>query len=576
LTAKRQKGKRSFPYGERVAGFKLFASDGFDSPRSLSNQWKMFNSDFFDRQLYLEIFEKRVKSLKDGYRQNIALIGNKDIGKTSIVLHFLNQFTDPLILPIYVELGPELSCNQFIHKFIGALLYNFLENSNLARNEDIDFLISKAEKFIPKTTNAIKAVLGSFKRRNKESIFIQLLSICDIVYSETGKFCIVIFDEFHHLGNLGIKHIYKQFSKMLMIQKKVLYIIISSAKFKAKKILSSNLALLFGNFENLTLEEFDLETTEKFLTSRLAYMRIEKSLVDFLINFTGSSPLYLKIITDFLLKQPTPINKSKVAEIIQDLLFVESGILNQRFNNYLSQLSNLKLLPDYQELLYRIADGHNRLRDIASSLHKPKSQVLSRLNLLLEYDLLDRSGDFFVICDRVFSFWLRFVYKYRLNYLSFDKEEQKRNFRIKIEDIINQFILGNKKSVLERTIEVLRLFEDDLIRMRAKKIRLSHFREVKPLIFVHCRLHEGLLARSKDTLWIMAIKHDNLTEEDIVDFSNQCQRFRYTKPQRKVIITNDDIHTNVRLKAMEAKILTWNLDDLNFILDLYDRPRIVP
>ncbi|KPK43013.1 MAG: hypothetical protein AMJ78_00125 [Omnitrophica WOR_2 bacterium SM23_29] len=537
----------------------------------------MEKADFFDRKIYLDILEKRIKAIKEGYRQNIAIISDKDVGKTSVVLHFLNRFTDPMILPVYLQLSPEYSREQFVRKFIGVLLYNFLENSNIARNEDLDFLISKANNFIPKTIETIKTVLASLKKRNRENIFFQLLSLCDTLNVETGKICVVFFDEFHHLGELGIKHIYKQFSKMLMIQKNALYIILSSAKFKAKKILTSHLALLFGNFEIIELQPFDLKTTDEFLRSRLSHLQIQKCLIDFLIHFTGGNPLYLKIIIDSLTKMPGPISKEKMSEIIQDLLFVESGVLNQRFNNYLKSLfANFKLAQDYQTLLYLIADGQNRLKDIAASLHKPKTQILTRLNLLLEYDIIAKSGDFFIICDRVFGFWLRFVYREKVDSLTFNTEEQKKNFRIKIEERIDQFILSNQKSVMERATELLRLFENELIQMRTKKIRLAHFRELKPLNFVRSRLNEGLIGRSKDSLWIMAIKPSALTEDDIIDFANQCRRFRYAKPQKKVIITNCGIDTNVRLKAMEEKVLTWDLDDLNLILDLYNKPRVIP
>ncbi|MFC1658326.1 ATP-binding protein [Candidatus Omnitrophota bacterium] len=536
----------------------------------------MQKRDFFDRKTYLEVLEKRVKAIKEGYRQNIAIIGDKDMGKTSIVLHFLNHFSDPLILPLYLELRAEFSARQFARKFIGTLLYNFLENSNIKRSDDIDFLISKAESFIPKTTEAIKVILASRKGRQRENIFIQLLSLCDILHAETGKFCVIIFDEFHHLGTMGIRQVYQHFSKMLMIQKNVLYIILSSAKFKAKKVLSSNLALLFGNFETIELAPFDLRTTQDFIESKLTHAVISKSLVDFLIHFTGGCPLYLKIISDILLQADEPVSKEKLAEIIQDLMFVESGILNQRFNNYLKSLfANSKLVPEYQELLHLIADGHNRLKDIAACLRRSKTLIVSRLNLLLEYDVVAKSGDFFFICDRVFGFWLRFVYHKKLNSLTFDTEKQKKNFRIKIEGMIEQFVSANRKSVGERTLELLRLFEDELIQIRTKKIRLTHFREVKTLKFLHSRLDVGLLGRSKHSLWVMAVKSDILTEDDIIDFARQCHRLRYAKPQRKVIITNSSIDTNVRLKAMEERVLTWNLDDLNQILDLYNKPRII-
>lgn len=537
----------------------------------------MSKPDFFDRKNYLDILEKRVKAIKDGYRHNVAIISDKDIGKTSVILNFLNRFTDPMILPIYLELRAEYSREQFVRKFIGVLLYNFLENSNISRNEDLDFLIAKASRFIPRTIESIKTILSSLKKRNNENTFIQLLSLCDILNAETGKICVIFFDEFHYLGELGIKHIYKQFSKMLMIQKNALYIILSSAKFKAKKILTSHLALLFGNFEIIEMRPFDLKTTEEFLISRLSHLQIQKCLIDFLNHFTGGNPLYLKIIIDSLTNIHCVITKEIMSKIIQDLLFVESGILNQRFNSYLKSLfMNLRLAQEYRTLLYLIANGQNKLKDLAISLHKPKKQVLLRLNQLLEYDIIAKSGDFFIICDRVFGFWLRFVYRWKMDSLTFDTEEQEKRFRIKIEEKINQFISANQKSVTKRMSELLRLFENELIQMRTKKIRLVHFREVKPLTFVRSRLNEGLIGRSKDSLWIMAIKPDTLTEEDIIDFASQCRRLRYVKPQRKIIITNRNIGTNVRLKAMEEKVLTWDLDDLNLILDLYYKPRVIP
>lgn len=541
---------------------------------------KMNKSDFFGRNTCLEILEKRVKDIKEGYRQNIAIIGDKDIGKTSIILHFLNNFNDPLILPLYLELRPEFTHAQFVRKFIGVLLYNFLENSDIARNEDLDYLIFKASSFIPKTTQAIKEILNSLKRkgraRGRENIFVQLLTLCDILNSETQKRCVIIFDEFQHLGTIGINQIYKQFSKMLMLQKNVLYIILSSAKFRAKKILSSHLALLFGNFEVIEIQPFDLKETEEYLMSRFKHLEIQRCLVDFLIHFTGGMPLYLKIFADSLSNVSLPCSKEKLAEIIQDLMFVESGVLNQRFKNYLSTLQNFKSASDYQELLFLIADGQNRIKDIAAKLHKPIAQILSRLNILLEYDIITKSGDFFIINDRVFGFWLKFVYREKSDSLTFNTEEQKKNFRLKIEDKIDQFILDNQKTVLERTMELMHQFENASIQMGEKRIRLARFQEIKPLAFARSSLSEGLLGRSKQTLWIMAIKPGILTEEDIVDFSRQCHRLRYAKPQKKIIITNFDVDTNVRLKAMEEKVLTWDLDDLNLILDLYNRPRVVP
>ncbi len=44
---------------------------------------------------------------------------------------------------------------------------------------------------------------------------------------------------------------------------------------------------------------------------------------------------------------------------------------------------------------------------------------------------------------------------------------------------------------------------------------------------------------------------------------------------RKIIIALQDIDTNARLRALEEKILTCDLNNLNQILDLFYQPRVI-
>ncbi|MCX5702285.1 MAG: hypothetical protein NTW64_04855, partial [Candidatus Omnitrophica bacterium] len=85
----------------------------------------MIKDKFFDRLNYLEILEKRIRGLRDGYRQNLAIIGDELVGKTSIISKFLNKFCDNRIITLYLEVRPE-SAQSFARRFIAVLLYNFL------------------------------------------------------------------------------------------------------------------------------------------------------------------------------------------------------------------------------------------------------------------------------------------------------------------------------------------------------------------------------------------------------------------------------------------------------------------
>lgn len=529
----------------------------------------MIKDNFFGRQVCLDVLEKRIRGLKEGYRQNIAIIGDELVGKTSMIFRLLDKLYDNRIIILYLEVRPE-SFSLFANRFIGALLYNFLINSGIPLKEDIDYLIKMSDKYIPKTVERIKFILNSLEKRKKNNALTELLSLCEIFKQETGKFCVVIFDEFHNLENIGIKNLYREWTRLLVSQKNTMYIIISSLKFKTRMILSKNLSLLFGNFEVILVEPFDIKTSEKYLRHRLAGLNLNAGLGNFIVHFTGGYPFYLEVITDAILKT----NQANLTDIIENLLFDNSGILNQRFSNYLKRYLDSVHSQDYISILYLISDGHNKLKDIAHLLHITKKELGSRINHLFELDTITRSGDFLKVNDRVFSFWLRFVYQERLKSLTFDAKNQKAVFRSNIENILKEFTFNAQKPIIERMSELLRLFQNEVVQIEKKRMRLNHFREIKPLEFNNRGLKDGLIGRSDDSLWIMAFKYDLLTEEDISEFARECKKYRH-KPQKKIIIAFQDIDTNARLRALEEKILTWDLNNLNQVLDLFLKPRII-
>jgi hypothetical protein len=538
----------------------------------------MIKDKFFDRKNYIQILEKRVSSLKEGYRQNIAIIGDENVGKTSIISKFLANFYDPRIITVYLELRPE-SLEGFARRFIGALLYNFLLNSGLPLKEELDYLAAKSSRYIPKTVERINFILNELSRRKKINIITELFNLPELINQETGKFTVLFLDEFHNLEDIRVKNLYREWSKLLMVEKNTLYCLASSRMFKTRVILSKQLSLLFGNFEIITIEPFDIHTSGRYLDQHVSGLKLNPQLKDFIINFTGGYPLYLELIADALSKSPQgPVCQTDVdlnlADILEDLLFNTSGILNQRFSNYIKRFLDAGASNDYISIFYLIASGRNRIKDIAHILHKQKKDLSIRINYLLELDAITRSGDFLKVSDRLFAYWMRFVYQEKMRSLSFDAKNQKEKFRDNIQELICEFAKQSIKPLVNRVGELLQLFEDDLVQIERKKIRLHHFREIKSLVFGQRFLKDGLLGRSSCALWIMAIKSEALTEQDITDFSKECKRYHH-KSQRKIMVTLKEVDPNARLRALEEKIWTWDLNNLNQMLDLFSKPRII-
>ncbi len=530
----------------------------------------MIKDKFFGRKNYIQVLEKRVSSLKEGYRQNIAILGEENVGKTGILTKFLAGFYDVRIITVYLEVRPE-SLDVFANRFISSLLYNFLINSGLPLKEDMDYLISKSSRYIPHTCEKINFILNELSRRKKINIITELFSLPELINQETGKFTVLFLDEFHNLENIGVKNLYREWGKLLILQKNTLYAITSSRIFKAKAILSKQLSLLFGNFEVINVEPFDTHTSVSYLDQRISGLKSNPGLKDFIINFTGGYPLYLELIADALSKTDISVD---LPDVLEDLLFNTSGILNQRFSNYIKRFLDEPASNDYISILYLIASGRNRIKDIAHILHKQKKELSARVNYLLEADAISRSGDFLKCTDRLFAYWMRFVYQEKMRCVSFDAKNQKEKFRDNILELIREFSVQSSKPLSNRVSEILALFEDDLMQIERKKIRLNHFREIKPLAFSHRFLKEGLLGRCSDALWIMAIKPEALTEQDIAEFAKECKRYHH-KSQRKIIVTLKEVDPNARLRALEEKIWTWDLNSLNQILDLFSKPRVI-
>lgn len=522
----------------------------------------------FGRTQYLDILIKRTVGLKDGYRQNIALIGGEFAGKTTILRSFLDLFRDSRFLTVYIEPRQE-SLDSFCRRFIGTMLYNFLLPCSSGLREELDFLIEKSAIYVPQTAEKIKSLLTDIKKHKTDGIFTRLLSLSEQLHTESGKFCVVIFDEFHHLERVGVKKVYKELAQVLMVQKNTMYIISSSAVHNARVILSKDLCLLFGNFEVVQVDPFDVKTSESYLESRFKGAAAENAVKKFLTHLTGGSPYYLSVIADSLVRSPKGL-----VPVLEELLFETMGSLNQRFDGWMKRYEENAGGQELVSILCQVAAGCNKVKDIAHMMKRLSREIAFRVNYLIETDAIRRSGDFLIINDRLFGFWLRSVYRERLASLTHDLSNQKKVFHAKIESLLKEFVQQSNKPVPQRMAELFRLFGDERIQVERKNLRLDRFREIKPLEFGSKRLRDGLICRSNDSIWVLAFSSGCLTEDDIADFSHECKKYR-NKMLRKIIINFSDLDHNSHLKALEEKIITWDLNKVNHLLDVYSRPRII-
>ena len=85
-----------------------------------------FDHNFYGRREVLDTLRKRVLSLKDGYRQNVAILGPRFSGKTALIQQFINDVEDKDVVIIYLDLeGRDFT--YFCAQFTKGLLYQYLK-----------------------------------------------------------------------------------------------------------------------------------------------------------------------------------------------------------------------------------------------------------------------------------------------------------------------------------------------------------------------------------------------------------------------------------------------------------------
>ncbi len=531
---------------------------------------------FFGRGETLELLHKRINGLKEGFRQNIAIIGPNLIGKSSLILHIFANFIHPRIIPIYIDLRPK-TFSHFIYKFIGTLLYHYFKIKDVQVSEELVALKNRAQEYLPKTLEVIRGIENNIKNQQFDQAYESILALTTVFKQESSIACIVILDEFHLLETYKLKNPFAKFAKEIMMQKDTMYILISSQESYAKRIIANEISLLFGNFEVIRLEPFDYLTCYKFLEKRFQGINLSKGLRDFLITFSGGRPFYLDILSNKLKEKAKELNRTEitcllVSQAFNSLIYDSKGILNQYFTNLLSHNLNGADYSGFLPILLFASKSGCRLSEISKVTNRQPKVISKQINWLLDKDLLNKVGVFYRIQDEMFKFWLKLVYQRKNLSLTADPATESKEFSKEIEDEIQTFSQESKKSLSEKVIELFKSFGNEIVMMQNKSSKFWRFDEVRP--WPKANLEDCILARYKKGYWACLIKKEKINEAEVQEFLHYIQSAKY-KVRKAIIITLKEPDLNAKLMALEKKIWIWYPAELNLLLDLYGKQKII-
>ena len=114
----------------------------------------------YNRPDIISALVRRINSFSEGYRQNIAIIGDPYIGKTTLIRNILSsdEIKKDAIIPIYLEI--KIEPFEFCAKrFIKSAIFQLMQSDPLlAKPQDTVLLMDDLKRDYPKTAQSCARV----------------------------------------------------------------------------------------------------------------------------------------------------------------------------------------------------------------------------------------------------------------------------------------------------------------------------------------------------------------------------------------------------------------------------------
>ncbi len=535
---------------------------------------------FYGRQPILELLNRRVVDLKEGYRQNVAFLGERYIGKSAALKKFILDVDDPQIVPIYVDLeNPEYT--HFYQKTVSYVLQHFSKGQKLPAYKNIKHLIEVSQPHIPQTCQIIKKAESLMLQGKVAESYREVMLLPQVFAQETNKFCVFILDEFQNLEEFAVAEVFQELGKQIMTQRRCLYIVASSFPLAAKKILSEKLSLLFGDFEVVEVQPLGLKAAGEFVYRHLDGVKISEPVSHFFIDFTGGRPLYLKLICEELINLKVWHKQSEIflpllMEAIDKVLFNEWGVLNRHFDLAINQISSGKGNGVLPLILMALAEGKQKAKDLMQQTGLKQSPVMQKLTRLVLLDVVGHNGDFYYLKDKLFRYWIKHVFEKKRMSITFNLDEQRDSFRAELSQAFQNFRTVSQKDFSSRVIELLYCFDNESFQINGRRYRLPMFREIVPT-----KIRKGvgeyfdlIKGATSEGDWLVILKTGQFSEKDVNAVLLEIKKLDI-KPQRWILVSPEDLDENTRLKALQERMWIWNEGELNALLHLYDKPYFI-
>lgn len=352
------------------------------------------NSRFIGREQFLELIRKGKENLKNGQPEFHCLIGQRNIGKTSILNEFIYRNKDVITAHIDLE-KISLSPESFAIEFVNEVGHQITDSRKVCKD------------IIGNITNELEKI-----KPNQNQLLNWAFSFLEEYAKRTQQKAVLILDEIHKVLDFNnfsqIKNVLDIIGSISLNNSSILSA--SSASNDAKKI-SDHLG-----YKVLEISGLDRESTKELANS---IIKLKESEIDLLYSLTSGVPLYIYAICKRYLKIKD-IKKSYVIEILS-----KQGLIHNALNyTIMENMSRARGQTLLHSILKVLCDEPLRLTDIGSKIYRSGPVTKSLVDRLVLVDIVKKNGRHFSIQDNVLKFFVKNIFVNN-NILEYEFEKMK-------------------------------------------------------------------------------------------------------------------------------------------------------
>jgi len=265
-----------------------------------------------------------------------------------------------------------------------------------------------------------------------------------------------------------------------------------------------------------------------------------------------------------------------LAQAVENTIFDRWGVLSRHFELIIKDLLMGKDNRNTSLILIALSNGKNKIVQLIEDLGGGRAQTIKKVNRLVDMDILVKNGRFLYFKDKLFKYWIKYVFQKRIRDIELAPDKQRKQFKEEFNACIENFKLSSRQDFSSRIVDLFHCFDNEALDLNGRRYKLPLFYEIVP---VKLRDDNGfyfdvIKAQTDEAVWLVVMKKDSINESELNAILTESKKSE-RKPQRCLMITLTNLDENTKLRALQERFWVWNEGELNILLTLFDKPFIV-